>query len=99
MFRDFASMREVELKADGAKLRAQMGLPKTPAGWVIFAHEGGAGLHGSALASVARSLNAAGLATLSMELATPAESARRAGLDAVALGERLLAGTEKPRHC
>ncbi|MCX7015320.1 MAG: phosphoribosyltransferase, partial [Candidatus Sumerlaeota bacterium] len=86
--------REVELKAGGATLRARVGLPQAPSGWVIFAHEGGASLRGSALAAVARSLNQAGLATLSMELLTPAESARRAPVEAAALGERLLAGTD-----
>ncbi|MCX7013391.1 MAG: hypothetical protein NTW86_12685 [Candidatus Sumerlaeota bacterium] len=87
-------VREVELKVSGAKLSARIGLPSTPSGWVILAHEGGASLHGSALGAVARQLNEAGLATLSMELMTPAESARRAPFEAAALGERLLAGTE-----
>ncbi|MCX7011563.1 MAG: calcium-binding protein [Candidatus Sumerlaeota bacterium] len=87
-------IRELELKAGGAKVRATVGLPQAPSGWVVFAHEGGASLHGSALASVAHQLNAAGLATLSMELLTPAESARLDRLGAEAMSERLLAGTE-----
>ncbi|MCX7013400.1 MAG: calcium-binding protein, partial [Candidatus Sumerlaeota bacterium] len=87
-------VREVELKAGGAKLRATMGLPPAPAGWVILAHEGGASLHGSALGAVAHHLNGAGLATLSVELLTPAESARRLPLEAEAMSERLLAGAE-----
>ncbi|MCX7011975.1 MAG: hypothetical protein NTW86_05315 [Candidatus Sumerlaeota bacterium] len=97
MLKDLSGIdaRDVELQAGGATLRARIGLPQTPSGWVVFAHEGGASLHGSALAAVAHQLNEAGLATLSMELLTPAESARQgAGLDAAALGERLLAGTE-----
>ncbi|MCX7012730.1 MAG: hypothetical protein NTW86_09260 [Candidatus Sumerlaeota bacterium] len=87
-------VREVELKAGGVRLRASVGLPSVPAGWVIFAHEGGASLHGSALGSTARKLNEAGLATLSIELLTPAESARSAGLPSEALAERMLAGAE-----
>ncbi|MCX7014848.1 MAG: calcium-binding protein [Candidatus Sumerlaeota bacterium] len=75
-------------------MRASIALPSVPTGWVIFAHEGGSSRHGSALASVARSLNEAGLATLSMELLSPAESTRLDKLGAEAMSERLLAGAE-----
>jgi len=87
--------REMELRAGSARLRALLAVPPSPSGWVIFAHEGGNSLHGSAHRSVARALNQAGLATLSMELLSAAEAASRAKLSQTPLmADRLRSGAE-----
>lgn len=68
-------MTKVQIPAGRDVLDADLSLPVSPRGLVIFAHGSGSGRHSPRNQFVARVLNADGLATLLADLLTPAEEA------------------------
>jgi dienelactone hydrolase len=84
----------VKIKADGLELAGDLVVPSQPLGAVIFAHGSGSSRLSPRNAAVAHTLNAAMLATLLIDLLTPAEAADRGKVfDIPLLGGRLLAAT------
>jgi putative phosphoribosyl transferase len=65
----------VRIPADGCILEGMLGLPETPGGVVLFAHGSGSGRFSPRNNMVAASLRDAGIATLLLDLLTPAEDA------------------------
>jgi pimeloyl-ACP methyl ester carboxylesterase len=63
----------VEVRAGPVALAGDLGLPPTPRGVVLFAHGSGSGRHSPRNRFVARSLHAAGFATLLLDLLTVEE--------------------------
>jgi putative phosphoribosyl transferase len=93
--RDASSRREVQIGANGVRLSGILGLPKSPQGIVLFAHGSGSGRFSPRNQFVAHELEAAGFATLLMDLLTDAESADRSYVfDIPLLAERLIGATE-----
>lgn len=81
--------REVEIPP--LNLPGQLNVPGNGRGLVIFAHGSGSSRFSPRNNAVARSLNAAGFATLLFDLLTPDEEADRANVfDIARLAERLL---------
>jgi putative phosphoribosyl transferase len=91
--------RQVRVRAGAAMLEGDLRLPRGPRGIVLFAHGSGSSRHSPRNRYVAALLNEAGLATLLLDLLTPAEETidmRTAQLrfDIGLLGERLIAATD-----
>src|SRR2546428_2523450 len=91
--------RPVRIRAGAAMLEGDLRLPRGARGVVLFAHGSGSGRHSPRNRYVAGLLNEARLATLLLDLLTPAEEAidlRTAHLrfDMRWLGERLIAATD-----
>lgn len=64
---------EVEIPVNGHHLRANLGMPDTPRGLVVFAHGSGSGRHSPRNRAVAAGLWAGQFGTLLLDLLTPAE--------------------------
>lgn len=89
------TMQPVVLAADGVTLLGDLGLPKQPAGVVLFAHGSGSGRLSPRNRFVARTLLEGGLATLLLDLLEEREAEdRRKVFDIDLLADRLLAATE-----
>lgn len=91
--------RSVRIDAGGALLDADMTIPPNSLGMVVFAHGSGSSRHSSRNRSVARELNAAGLATLLMDLLTSEEESvdmrtRHLRFDIEMLAHRLVGATQ-----
>ena len=91
--------RPVQLAAGPVMLEGNLSLPDGAHGLVLFAHGSGSSRHSPRNRHVARVLNEANLATLLIDLLTPAEEAvdlRTAHLrfDIALLAERLVAATD-----
>jgi dienelactone hydrolase len=92
--RDRGVQDEIAIDIPGASLRGNLGAPQDPAGIVLFAHGSGSSRHSPRNRSVAEVLQAAGLATLLMDLLTSEEEAfdqvtRELRFDIDLLSERL----------
>lgn len=83
---------EVRVDADGVSLAGDLTIPAGAAGIVVFAHGSGSSRHSPRNRYVAEVLNAAGLATLLLDLLTPDEEADRANVFDIALLARRLVG-------
>lgn len=85
--------RQVEIEAPvGATIVGDLSLPERATGLVVFAHGSGSSRHSARNRAVAAHLNAAGMATLLLDLLTSSEAADRANVfDIDLLAERLLA--------
>ena len=70
-----AQVAAVQIPAGRELLDADLSLPVSPRGLVIFAHGSGSGRHSRRNQFVARVLNTHGLATLLADLLTPTEDA------------------------
>lgn len=82
---------EIPLREGGA-IAGDLTLPGRPRGLVLFAHGSGSSRHSPRNREVAAALNAAGMATLLIDLLTPREEQRRANVfDIELLAGRLLA--------
>jgi dienelactone hydrolase len=68
--------RDVVIDTDDARLAATLAIPSGAAGVVIFAHGSGSSRHSPRNRAVAARLNAAGFATLLLDLLTPEEDMR-----------------------
>jgi dienelactone hydrolase len=91
--------REVRLRAGTAELVGDLVVPKGAAGVVLFAHGSGSSRHSPRNRLVAGALRRAGLATLLLDLLTPAEEERdrvsaELRFDVALLAERLIAATD-----
>src|SRR5579875_2069847 len=84
-----------EIRIDPPSLSALLGVPEEPVGLVLFAHGSGSGRHSPRNNHVAEELRAAGIATLLLDLLTPAEEQDRANVfDIRLLASRLLEATD-----
>jgi putative phosphoribosyl transferase len=84
------SDEEIELPAGGVVLAGRLTIPRVPKGVVLFAHGSGSSRHSPRNRQVATVLQQAGLATLLLDLLTPAEEPRRSNVfDIRLLGDRL----------
>ena len=70
-----ATMTPVAVPIDGQSLPGDLGMPSDPHGIVLFAHGSGSSRHSSRNKYVARTLEHRNLATLLIDLLTPAEEA------------------------
>ncbi|HEY7780158.1 MAG TPA: dienelactone hydrolase family protein [Ktedonobacterales bacterium] len=91
--------RTVRVPAGPVSLEASLGIPAGAYGLVVFAHGSGSGRHSPRNQYVAQMLHQGGLATLLLDLLTPAEAAedartRRARFDIGLLAARLVAATD-----
>lgn len=68
---------EIEISVHGAKIPGSLCVPENAEGIVIFAHGSGSSRHSRRNRYVAHVLNKAGLATLLIDLLTPAEETNR----------------------
>ena len=85
---------EVEIPVAGEVLGGHLCVPGRPHGVVVFAHGSGSSRHSPRNRHVASVLQASGLATLLMDLLTPAEERHRAAVfDIDLLAGRLLAAS------
>ena len=85
----------VRIPAGPAHLEGLLALPPAPRGAVLFAHGSGSSRHSPRNALVARALQAHGLATLLLDLLTPAEDQVRANrFDIPLLAQRLQAAAQ-----
>lgn len=73
--RESVARDEIEIEIPGASLRGDLVVPEDPAGIVLFAHGSGSSRHSRRNRYVAEVLQAAGLATLLMDLLTAEEDA------------------------
>jgi putative phosphoribosyl transferase len=81
---------EIQVRAGPVELSARITVPGTAIGTVVFAHGSGSSRHSPRNRFVASVLNAAGLATLLIDLLDPAEELQRAYVfDIRLLAERL----------
>ncbi len=86
---------DVAFPADAAVLAASLAIPAGAVGVVVFAHGTGSSRHSPRNRFVARALQRAGLATLLLDLLTPAEEVDRANVfDIELLAPRLAAATD-----
>ena len=90
--------KEVSVPCDEGRLEGLLAVPAAPWGLVIFAHGSGSSRHSPRNQHVARVLQYAGLATLLVDLLTPAEEAEdqltaRPRFDIDLLADRLVAAT------
>ena len=93
-----AHVEEVQIDAGGVRLAGTLTLPAGATGLVIFAHGSGSSRHSPRNQLVARELNAAGLATLLLDLLTPGEALDRTNVfDIELLAGRLHAAAEWAR--
>jgi putative phosphoribosyl transferase len=91
--------REVRLRAGTAELVGDLVVPAGAAGVVLFAHGSGSSRHSPRNRLVAGALRRVGLATLLLDLLTPAEEERdrvtaELRFDMALLAERLIAATD-----
>jgi putative phosphoribosyl transferase len=91
--------RTVAIPAGGAELTGILAVPPDAGGVVVFAHGSGSGRLSPRNRAVAGELQRAGLATLLMDLLTPAEEAEdirtaRLRFDVGLLGERVIAAID-----
>lgn len=85
---------EVEVRAGEVALVGRLTIPPSAKGTVLFAHGSGSSRHSPRNRFVAAVLQRAGLATLLLDLLTPAEERERSNVfDVRLLGERLLDAT------
>ena len=98
--RSIASSREVRLPAGaGVELVADLVVPESPRGLVVFAHGSGSSRNSPRNRQVARALNERLLATLLLDLLTVEEEFYRANVfDIALLAERLVSATRWARH-
>src|SRR5947209_14761228 len=94
-----AQATEVRVAAGAAALDGDLVVPASAQGLVVFAHGSGSSRHSPRNRLVAGVLHEAGLATLLMDLLTPAEEAedlrtRRLRFDVGLLGERVVAAVD-----
>lgn len=90
---------EVTIDADVVGLTGTLRVPSGARGLVVFAHGSGSSRMSPRNRAVAERLNAAGLATLLLDLLTPAEAAdRRHVFDIELLAARVLAGCRWARR-
>jgi len=83
----------------GAEIVGDLAVPQPAAGLAVFAHGSGSSRHSPRNRQVATALNQAGLATLLIDLLTPAEERDRANVfDIALLAERLVAATHWARE-
>jgi putative phosphoribosyl transferase len=90
---------EVRITAGPATLRGDLSVPSEPIGIVVFAHGSGSGRESPRNRAVAGELQAAGIATLLIDLLTADEDAedrrtRRWRFDVVLLGRRVVAAID-----
>jgi putative phosphoribosyl transferase len=91
--------RAVEIPAASVQLSGDLTIPDRPSGLVLFAHGSGSSRLSPRNRKVAAQLNAAGLATLLLDLLTPEEERDRANVfDVQLLSARLVAATEWSRQ-
>jgi dienelactone hydrolase len=95
-FRDMAVLPDsIEIDIGPQRLKGLLGVPADAAGLVIFAHGSGSGRLSPRNNRVARALRDAGLATLLLDLLTPAEEGDRANVfDIALLASRLSFATD-----
>lgn len=86
---------EVEVRAGGSALTGRLTVPSDPQGTVLFAHGSGSSRHSPRNRYVAAVLQRAGLATLLLDLLTPAEELERSSVFDVRLLARRLAEATK----
>ena len=70
---DLPGLTHVSVNAGDAVLAGDLAVPKRPTGFVVFAHGSGSSRHSPRNRHVAQVLNDEGLATLLVDLLTPAE--------------------------
>ncbi len=70
---EMTNEREIEIAVGRGAIGGSLVVPDSPVGLVIFAHGSGSSRHSSRNRAVAGALNRAGLATLLIDLLTPAE--------------------------
>lgn len=84
-----------ELAIGSVRLPADLTIPSSATGWVVFAHGSGSSRHSPRNVSVATALNQVGIATMLFDLLTPEEEAdRRNVFDVELLARRLVAATK-----
>jgi putative phosphoribosyl transferase len=86
---------EVQVRAGGTALTARLTIPPDPKGTVLFAHGSGSSRHSPRNRRVAAVLQQAGLATLLLDLLTPAEELERSSVFDVRLLARRLGEATK----
>src|SRR5207302_4980104 len=96
-------MSELQIQAGRAILSGTLHLPTSAGALVLFAHGSGSSRHSPRNRFVARTLNAAGLATLLFDLLTPEEESvdlytREHRFDIGLLAERLVYATKWARQ-
>lgn len=85
---------DVEIAVDGSTLAGELTVPEAALGVVVFAHGSGSSRFSPRNTFVARRLNTQRIATLLLDLLTPAEEVDRANVfDVELLAERLAAAT------
>ena len=82
---------EVTVPVEVVRLAANLTVPESPNGIVVFAHGSGSGRHSPRNQHVAATLNEAGIATLLLDLLTTAEEARDRGTGELRFDIELLA--------
>jgi putative phosphoribosyl transferase len=92
-------MEPVRVTAGDVELDGDLTVPASARGLVVFAHGSGSGRHSPRNRYVAEALNRAGLATLLLDLLTPAEEeedlrTRRLRFDVGLLGDRVVAAVD-----
>lgn len=93
-----ATARPLRIEADGVQLDGDLVVPASPRGVVLFAHGSGSSRHSPRNRSVAHALQQQGIATLLLDLLTPAEdTAPAARFDIALLARRLHAATRRVR--
>jgi putative phosphoribosyl transferase len=86
---------EVEVRCGDAMLAGRLTVPRDPKGIVLFAHGSGSSRHSPRNRCVAAVLQQAGLATLLLDLLTPAEGLEHSSVfDVSLLADRLGEGTK-----
>ncbi len=93
------SPRAVQIPDESALLGADLRVPADPSGLVVFAHGSGSSRRSTRNRQVAEMLDDAGLATLLLDLLTPAEESidqftREFRFDIPRLGRRMVAATD-----
>jgi dienelactone hydrolase len=93
------SMRAVQIPDGRVRLNADLRMPSGPAGLVVFAHGSGSSRHSSRNREVAEALDAAGFATLLLDLLTEQEEAvdqftREFRFDIPRLGRRVVSAVD-----
>jgi putative phosphoribosyl transferase len=92
---DLADRREVRIPTGSLSLEGELAVPPAARGIVLFAHGSGSSRHSPRNRSVARGLQARGLATLLIDLLTPEEARdRRQVFDVERLARRLRAAID-----
>jgi putative phosphoribosyl transferase len=92
---DLADLREVRIPTGSLSLEGELAVPPAARGIVLFAHGSGSSRHSPRNRSVARGLQARGLATLLIDLLTPEEARdRRQVFDVERLARRLRAAID-----